>query len=88
MIKYSLDVLLSQFGTKPLFHVRFCCFWPCIQVSQEAGKVVWYAHLLQNFTQFEVIHIVKSFGVVNEAEVGVFFFTSLAFAMIQRMLAI
>ena len=34
--------------------------------------MVWYAHLLQNFTQFEVIHIVKSFGVVNKAEVDIF----------------
>ena len=49
-----------------------CCFWPCIQVSQEAGQVVCYFHLFKNFTQFEVIHTVKSFSVVNEAEVGVF----------------
>ena len=26
-----------------------CCFLTCIQVSQEAGQVVWYSHLLQNF---------------------------------------
>ena len=26
-----------------------CCFLTCIQVSQEAGKVVWYSHLFQNF---------------------------------------
>ena len=26
-----------------------CCFLTCIQVSQEAGKVVWYSHLLKNF---------------------------------------
>ena len=36
---YSLDILLSLFGTSPLFHVRFCCFLTCIQVSQEAGQV-------------------------------------------------
>ena len=46
-----------------------CCFLTCIQVSQEAGQVVWYSHLLQNFPQFIVIHIVKGFGVVNEAEI-------------------
>ena len=26
-----------------------CCFLPCIQISQEAGKVVWHTHLLKNF---------------------------------------
>ena len=30
---WSLDVLLSQFGTSPLFHIWFCCFLTCIQVS-------------------------------------------------------
>ena len=49
-----------------------CCFLTCIQVSQEAGKVVCCSHLLKNFPQFVVIHTVKSFGVVNGAEVDVF----------------
>ena len=49
-----------------------CCFLTCIQVSQEAGKVVWYSHLLKNFPQFVVIYTVKGFGVVNKAEVNVF----------------
>ena len=44
------------------------CFLTCIQVSQEAGKVVWYYHLFKNFPQFIVIHTVKEFGVVNKAE--------------------
>ena len=26
-----------------------CCFLTCIQVSQEAGQVVWYSQLFQNF---------------------------------------
>ena len=39
-----------------------CCFLTCIQVSQEAGQVVWYSHLFQNFPQFIVIHTVKGFG--------------------------
>ena len=47
-----------------------CCFLICIQISQEAGKVVWYSHLFKNFPQFVVIHTVKGFGIVNEAEVG------------------
>ena len=49
-----------------------CCFLACIQVSQEAGQVVRYAHLFQNFPQFIVIHTVKGFGIVNKAEVDVF----------------
>ena len=49
-----------------------CCFLTCIQVSQEAGQMVWYAHLFQNFPQFIVIHTVKVFGIVNKAEVDVF----------------
>ena len=49
-----------------------CCFLTCIQISQEAGQVVWYSHLFKNFLQFAVIHTVKGFGVVNEAEADVF----------------
>ena len=58
-----------------------------MQVSQEAGKVVWNAHLLNNFSQFVVIHTVKGFSGVSEAEVDVFL-ELLAFYMIQRMLAV
>ena len=46
-----------------------CCFLTCIQVSEEAGQVVWYSHLFQNFPQFIVIHTVKGFGIVNKAEI-------------------
>ena len=35
--------------------------------------MVWYSHLFQNFPQFVVIHTVKGFGIVNKAEVDVFF---------------
>ena len=42
------------------------------QISQEAGQVVWYSHLIKNFPQFAVIHTVKGFGIVNKAEVDVF----------------
>ena len=49
-----------------------CCFLTCIQVSQEAGQVVWYSHLFQNLPQFMVIHTVKGFGIVNKAEIDVF----------------
>ena len=49
-----------------------CCFLTCIQVSQEAGQVVWYSQLFQNFPQFIVIHTVKGFGIVNKAEIDIF----------------
>ena len=69
MTIYSLDVLLSGFGTMSDSN---CCFLTCIQISQEAGKVIWYAHLLKNFPQFVVIHTVKGFGTVNKAHVDIF----------------
>ena len=49
-----------------------CGFLTCIQISQEAGQVVWYSHLFQNFPQLIVIHTVKRFGIVNKAEIYVF----------------
>ena len=49
-----------------------CCFLTCIQISLEAGQVVWYSHLFKNFLQFVVIHTVKGFGIVNKAEIDVF----------------
>ena len=64
-----------------------CCFLTCIQISQETGKVIWYSHLFKNFSQFVVIHTVKGFNIVNEAEVD-FFWNSLAFSVTQQMLAI
>ena len=48
-----------------------CCFLTCIQISQEAGQVIWYSHLFQNFPQFIVIHTVKGFGIVNKEEIDV-----------------
>ena len=49
-----------------------CWFLTCIQISQEAGQVVWYPYLLKNFPQFVVIHTVKGLSIVNKAEVDVF----------------
>ena len=48
------------------------CFLTCIQISQEAGQVVWYSHVFQNFLQFILIHTVKGFDIVNKTEVDVF----------------
>ena len=72
MTIYSLDVLLFLFGTSLLFHVQFCFFLTCKQVSQEACQVVWYSHISQNFLQFIVIHTVKGFGIDNKTEIDVF----------------
>ena len=70
---YSLDVLLSRFKT---VHCSMSstnyCFLTCIQIPQEAGQVAWYSHLLKNFPQFVVIHTVKGFIIVNEAEIDIF----------------
>ena len=85
---YSLDILLILFGTSLLFHVQFCCFLTCIQISQEAGQVVWYSHLLKNFPQFVVIHTVKSSGIVIKAEIDVLRELSCLFLLIRQMLAI
>ena len=49
-----------------------CYFLTCIQISQEAAKVVWYSRLFQNFPQFVVIHTVKGFGIVNKADIDFF----------------
>ena len=70
MTIYSLDPF-------PNFEPVHCsmsnhCFLTCIQVFQESGTVIQYPHLFKNFPQFVVIHIVKGFNVVNEAEVDVF----------------
>ena len=48
------------------------CFLTCTQISQEAGQVVWYSHLFQNFPQFVVIHTGKGFSVVSETEADFF----------------
>ena len=49
-----------------------CYFFICIQISQEAGQVVWYSHHFKNFPQFVVIYTVKSLGIVNKAEIFIF----------------
>ena len=43
-----------------------------VQVSWEIGKVVWYSQLFKNFPLFFVIHTIKGFSIVNEAERDVF----------------
>ena len=38
-----------------------CCFLTCIQISKEAGEVVWYSHLLKDFLQCVVIYTANWF---------------------------
>ena len=66
---YSFSYLEPVFGSMSSSNY---CFLTCIQISQEAGQLVWYSHLFQNFPQFVVIYTVKAFGIVNKAEVDVF----------------
>ena len=60
--------LPSQFETSPLFHIQlYCCFLTSMQVSQETNQMVYFSHLFKNFTV--VIHTIKGFSLVSEAEV-------------------
>ena len=63
-----------------------CCFLTCIQVSQEAGEVIRYFHLFQNFSQFIVIHTVKGFGIVNKAEIDIVSKSNLQFTIYISLL--
>ena len=49
--------------------------------------MVWYSHLFKNFPQFVVIHTIKGFSIVSEAEVDVFLELS-CFFVIEQMLVI
>ena len=66
---YSFPNLEPVCCSMPCFN---CCFLTCIQISQEAGQVVWYSHLFQNFPQFVAIHTVKGSGIVITGEIDVF----------------
>ena len=48
------------------------CFLTCIQISQEAGQVVWYSHLFKNFPQCVGIYTVKGFGIISKTQINVF----------------
>ena len=86
MTIYSLDVLLSQFGTNLLFHVQFSLLLLDLCTDFSGGRSGGLGfHLLKNFLQSVMIHTVKSFSILDEAEV---FLNSIAFSMIQEMLAI
>ena len=69
---YSFDVLLSQSETSPSYNCSLfssnCCFLTCIQFLRR--KVRWSGIPVSlRIFQFVVIHTVKGFNIVNEAEV-------------------
>ena len=68
----SADSAVSSKNVSPTTVTYIADFLTCIQISQEAGQVVYYSHLLKSFPQFVVMHTVKGFSTVNEAEVDVF----------------
>ena len=72
MTIYSLDDIPNLEPDCCSMSSSNCCFLTYIQISQEAGKVVWYSPLLKNFLEFVVIHTVKGFGIVSKAEIDVF----------------
>ena len=77
---YSLDILLSLFGTSLLFHVQVELLLPDLQTGFSRGKSggLLFPSLSEFstaffFSQFStVIHTVKGFGIINKAEIDVF----------------
>ena len=69
MTIYSLVILLSQFWPSPLFHVCFLIVvsWPAYRFLRRQVRC-----LVLPSSQFVVIHILKGFSLVNEAEVDIF----------------
>ena len=63
-----------------------CSFLTCMEISQEAGQVVWNSHLFQNFPQFVEIHTKALTQIIEKKYM--FFWNSLAFSVIQWVLAI
>ena len=85
---YSLEVLLSQFGTSLLFHVWFYLLLLDLHTDFSGRRQsVMVCPPLEEFFQFVLIHIIKGFGIVTKVEIDVFL-DSLTFLMIQQMLAI
>ena len=68
MTIYSPDVLLSQFGS---MSNSKCCFLTAKRFLMKQVRCSGIPMSLRIF-QFVVIHAVKGFNIVNEAEVEVF----------------
>ena len=67
MTIYSLGVLLSQFWTSLLFHIPSVASWPVYRFLRR--QVRWFDVPISWIFQFVVIHTVKGFSVVSEADV-------------------
>ena len=70
----NIQLCHTPFPVEPVHRSMFSsnsCFLSHIQVSQETSMVSWYSSHLNNYPQLVVIHRVKGFSVVNEAEVDV-----------------
>ena len=69
---YSLDILLSQFGTSPLFHVWSNCWLLNLNTGFSGGRSGGL--VFSSLEEFSTVccdpH--KGFGVVNKAEADVF----------------
>ena len=73
MTIYSLDVLLLLFGTSLLFHVQFSFLLPDRHTGFSRGRSGGLVFpFLEEFSTICEIHTVKSFGIVNKAEIDVF----------------
>ena len=48
------------------------CFLTCIQISQEAGKVIWYSQSLEEFSTVYCDPHSQMLGIVNKAKIDVF----------------
>ena len=72
MTIYSLDVLLSQFVNSPLFHMQFYLLLPDLQRDSSGGRSGGLVYPSLSVYISTVIHKVKGFGIIKEAEVDVF----------------
>ena len=72
MTIYSLDVLLSQFGTSLLFHVQFWLLLPDLHTGFSRGKSGGL--IFPSLSEFSTVccGLHKGFGILNEAKVDVF----------------
>ena len=88
MTIYSLDVLLSQFWTSPVFHVRTnCCPWPSYKFLTR--QVRWSGIPISLRVFDSLLWSTQSKALVYSMnQQQLFSWNSLAFSMIQQMLAI
>ena len=71
---YSLDILLSRFGTSLLFHIQFWLLLPDFQYKFLRRQVRWFGITISRriFAQFAVIFTDKDFGISNKTEIDIF----------------